>query len=106
MESIIKRNQNISKYQLISMVLLAVSVGMTLLAMYEKFFAYGRGKMKSPLFYIKFCLICVIIMPVATMLYMRSGIITLNIIALIVNILAIPAVAFCLYKEKKNNSNK
>ena len=31
-----KRNQNISKYLIISMVLLAVSVGMTLLAMYEK----------------------------------------------------------------------
>ena len=62
--------------------------------------------MKSSLFYIKFCLICVIIMPVATMLYMRNGITTLNIIALIVNILAIPAVAFCFYKEKKNNSNK
>ena len=45
-------------------------------------------------------------MPVATTLYMRNGITALNIIALIVNILAIPAVAFCLYKEKKNNSNK
>ena len=45
-------------------------------------------------------------MPFATMLYMRSGITTLNIIALIVNILTIPAVAFCFYKEKKNNSNK
>ena len=62
--------------------------------------------MKSPLFYIKFCLICVIIMLFATTLYMRNGITTLNVIALIVNILAIPAVAFCLYKEKKNNSNK
>ena len=62
--------------------------------------------MKSPMFYIKFCLICVIIMPFVTMLYMRSGITTLNIIALIVNVLAIPAVAFCFYKEKKSNSDK
>ena len=45
-------------------------------------------------------------MPFATMLYMRSGITTLNIIALIVNVLAIPAVVFCFYKEKKNSSNK
>lgn len=62
--------------------------------------------MKNPLFYIKFCLICVIIMPFATMLYMRSGITILNTIALTVNLLAIPAVAYCLYKEKKNSSDK
>ena len=33
-----KGNNKLTKYQLISMIVLAISVGMTILTMYEKFF--------------------------------------------------------------------
>ena len=50
-----------------------------------------------------FCLVCVIILPFTTLLYMRQEFTIFSVIALIVNILCIPVVIICLIKEKNNN---
>ena len=50
---------------------------------------------------ILFCLVCVIILPFTTLLYMRQEFTIFSVIALIVNILCIPVVIICLIKEKK-----
>lgn len=49
-----------------------------------------------------FCLVCVIILPFTTLLYMRQEFTIFSVIALIVNILCIPVVIICLIKEKKH----
>lgn len=49
-----------------------------------------------------FCLVCVIILPFTTLLYMRQEFTIFSVIALIVNILCIPVVIICLIKEKNH----
>ena len=49
-----------------------------------------------------FCLVCVCIMPFTTLMYIAKRVTLMNVLALIVNILSIPPVIVCLYKEKKN----
>ena len=50
---------------------------------------------------ILFCLVCVIILPFTTLLYMRQEFTVFSVIALIVNIFCTPVVVICLIKEKK-----
>lgn len=49
-----------------------------------------------------FCLVCVSVMPFTTLMYIAKQATVINILALIINIIAIPPVILCLYKEKKN----
>ena len=56
---------------------------------------------KIDFFAIVFSLVCVIILPFVTVLYMLQNFTIFSIVALIINILCIPVVIICLIKEKK-----